>query len=53
MDKLKLVGTTISNWTVSTYEADTIVSYNVDGAHKGEKIVLEGVHLTGSDWFTA
>ena len=53
MDKLKLVGTTIGDWTVSTYEADTILSYNVDGAHKGEKIVLSGVHLTGSDWFTA
>lgn len=53
MDKLKLVGTTISNWTLSTFEEDTIVSYNVDGAHKGEKIVLAGVHLTGNDWFTA
>lgn len=53
MDKLKLVGTTIGDWTVSTFEADTILSYNVDGAHKNEKIVLSNVHLTGSDWFTA
>jgi hypothetical protein len=53
MDKLKLVGTTISNWTLSTFEDNTIVSYNVDGAHKNEKIVVAGVHLTGSDWFTA
>ncbi|CUX63196.1 MULTISPECIES: M10 family metallopeptidase C-terminal domain-containing protein [Rhizobium/Agrobacterium group] len=53
MDKLKLVGTTISNWTLSNFDDDTILSYNVDGAHKGEKIVVSGVHLTGSDWFTA
>ncbi|MCZ7466988.1 rhizobiocin [Rhizobium rhizogenes] len=53
MDKLKLVGTTISNWTLSNFDNDTILSYNVDGAHKGEKIVVSGVHLTGSDWFTA
>ncbi|KAA3501440.1 rhizobiocin [Rhizobium rhizogenes] len=53
MDKLKLVGTTISNWTLSNFDDDTILSYNVDGAHKGEKIIVSGVHLTGSDWFTA
>ncbi|UXS97360.1 rhizobiocin [Agrobacterium tumefaciens] len=53
MDKLKLVGTVIDNWAVSTYDNDTVLSYNVTGEHKGEKIILSGVHLTGSDWFTA
>lgn len=53
MDKLKLVGTAIQNWTLTSFEDDTILSYNVDGAHKGEKIIVSGVHLTGSDWFTA
>lgn len=53
MEKLKLVGTTISNWTLSNYGDDTVLDYNVDGAHKGEKIIVSGVHLTGSDWFTA
>ncbi|MNT99294.1 hypothetical protein D3C72_2421100 [compost metagenome] len=53
VDKLKLVGTVIDNWAVSTIDNDTILSYNVTGEHKGEKIVLSGVHLTGSDWFTA
>ncbi|MBO9653943.1 rhizobiocin [Agrobacterium sp. SOY23] len=52
-DKLKLVGTVIDNWAVSTSDSDTILTYNVTGEHKGEKIVLSGVHLTGSDWFTA
>jgi hypothetical protein len=32
---------------------DTILSYNVSGDHKGEKIILSNVHLTGNDWFTA
>jgi hypothetical protein len=53
MDKLKLVGTTVDQWAVSTFDDDTILSYNVTGEHKGEKIVLSGVHLTGNDWFTA
>ncbi len=53
MDKLKLVGTVIDNWAVSTFDNDTVLSYNVTGEHKGEKIILSGVHLTGSDWFTA
>lgn len=53
MDKLKLVGTAIQNWTLTSFEDDTILSYNVDGAHKGEKIIVSGVHLTGSDWFIA
>ena len=53
MDKLKLVGTNIDQWAVSTWDNDTVLSYNVTGDHKGEKIVLQGVHLTGSDWFTA
>ncbi|MDZ7926347.1 MAG: rhizobiocin [Agrobacterium sp.] len=53
MDKLKLVGTTIDQWAVSTLDDDTILSYNITGDHKGEKIVLAGTHLTGSDWFTA
>ncbi|EMS98740.1 rhizobiocin [Agrobacterium tumefaciens str. Cherry 2E-2-2] len=53
MDKLKLVGTTIDNWAVRIDDSDTILTYNVTGEHKGEKIVVAGVHLTGSDWFTA
>ncbi|MES5046184.1 rhizobiocin [Rhizobium nepotum] len=53
MDKLKLVGTTVDQWAVSTFDDDTILNYNVTGEHKGEKIVLSGVHLTGNDWFTA
>lgn len=53
VDKLKLVGTVLDNWAVSTFENDTILSYNVSGEHKGEKIIVAGVHLTGSDWFTA
>ncbi|WP_284766409.1 rhizobiocin [Agrobacterium sp. CFBP2214] len=53
VDKLKLVGSVIDNWAVSTIDNDTILSYNVTGEHKGEKIVVSGVHLTGSDWFTA
>ncbi|CVI60604.1 MULTISPECIES: rhizobiocin [Agrobacterium] len=53
MDKLKLVGTVLDNWAVSTIDNDTILTYNVTGEHKGEKIVVAGVHLTGSDWFTA
>ena len=53
VDKLKLVGTVIDNWAVSTIDSDTILTYNVTGEHKGEKIVVAGVHLTGSDWFTA
>lgn len=53
MDKLKLVGTTIDNWAVRLDDSDTILTYNVTGEHKGEKIVVAGVHLTGSDWFTA
>lgn len=53
MDKLKLVGTTVDQWAVSTFDDDTILSYNVTGEHKSEKIVLSGVHLTGNDWFTA
>lgn len=53
VDKLKLVGTVIDNWAVSTIDNDTILSYNVTGEHKGEKIIVSGVHLTGSDWFTA
>ncbi len=53
MDKLKLVGTVLDNWAVSTIDNDTILTYNVTGEHKDEKIVVAGVHLTGSDWFTA
>ncbi|MCZ4074420.1 MULTISPECIES: rhizobiocin [Rhizobium/Agrobacterium group] len=53
VDKLKLVGTVIDNWAVSTIDSDTVLTYNVTGEHKGEKIVVAGVHLTGSDWFTA
>ncbi|MCZ7851855.1 rhizobiocin [Agrobacterium salinitolerans] len=53
MDKLKPVGTVLDNWAVSTIDNDTILTYNVTGEHKGEKIVVAGVHLTGSDWFTA
>ncbi|CUX32298.1 M10 family metallopeptidase C-terminal domain-containing protein [Agrobacterium fabrum] len=53
MDKLKLVNTTIDNWAVTTIDNDTILSYNVSGDHKGEKIILSNVHLTGNDWFTA
>ncbi|MDA5635635.1 MULTISPECIES: rhizobiocin [Rhizobium/Agrobacterium group] len=53
VDKLKLVGTTISDWTLSNFGDDTVLDYHVDGAHKGEKIIVSGVHLTGSGWFTA
>lgn len=52
-DKLKLVGTTIDNWAVRVDDNETVLTYNVAGDHKGEKIVLAGVQLTGSDWFTA
>ncbi|MBR0558158.1 rhizobiocin [Ciceribacter sp. L1K23] len=51
-DKLDLVGT-ISDWTVTNLGGATLLTYNGSiAAHVGEKILVDGVNLTGStDWF--
>ncbi|MGG7518499.1 rhizobiocin [Allorhizobium undicola] len=54
-DKIKLTGTAYSDWKVTNVDGDSLITYvGSDSAHAKDKIVVDGVDLTGSSaWFTA
>lgn len=52
MDKLKLVGTTIDDWAVTSYGVNTLI-VNITLERGDESIILSGVRLENNDWFTA